>query len=53
MSVKPEDEYMHPNTGEANFNESMYFNFYDRAASSAASSGRQSANERYAEIPIA
>ena len=30
MSVNPTDEYMHPNTGEANFNESMYFNFYDR-----------------------
>jgi hypothetical protein len=25
----PEDDLMHPNTGEANFNESAYFNFYD------------------------
>ena len=23
------DEYMHDNTGESNFNESMYFNFFD------------------------
>jgi hypothetical protein len=27
-----EDDYMHPNTGESNFNESAYYNFYDRAA---------------------
>jgi len=32
MAVKPHDDGMHTNTGEANFNESMYFNFYDRAA---------------------
>ncbi|MGH7292376.1 MAG: DUF7065 domain-containing protein, partial [Myxococcota bacterium] len=31
MSVKPTDEYMHDNTGESNFNESMYFNFFDPA----------------------
>ena len=29
MSVKPEDEYMHENNGEANFNESMYINCFD------------------------
>ncbi len=27
--VDPRDEFMHENTGEANFNESMYFNFFD------------------------
>lgn len=32
MAVKPHDDGMHTNTGEANFNESMYFNFYDRRA---------------------
>src|SRR5690242_9553533 len=25
------DDYMHENTGEPNFNESAYYNFYDRA----------------------
>ncbi|GIW42585.1 MAG: hypothetical protein KatS3mg076_3162 [Candidatus Binatia bacterium] len=30
MNIEPRDEYMHENTGEENFNESMYFNFYDR-----------------------
>ena len=25
----PEDEYMHETEGASNFNESMYFNFYD------------------------
>jgi hypothetical protein len=29
MSLEPEDDYMHANTGEPNFNESMYFNFFD------------------------
>src|SRR3972149_4676206 len=29
--VKPEDEYTHPLGPEPNFNESMYFNFFDRA----------------------
>src|SRR5712692_6705528 len=24
------DDLMHPNTGESNFNESAYYNFYDR-----------------------
>jgi hypothetical protein len=28
----PEDDLMHPNTGEPTFNESAYFNFYDPAA---------------------
>jgi hypothetical protein len=33
MAVRllPEDESMHENTGESNFNESMYFNFFDTA----------------------
>lgn len=54
MSVKPTDEYMHPNTGEANFNESMYFNFYDRSARCGAFAriGNRP-NERYAEMTIA
>ena len=37
MALKPHDDDMHANTGEANFNESMYFNFYDRRARWAAS----------------
>ncbi len=31
LRAQPRDEYMHENTGEANFNESMYFNFFDEA----------------------
>jgi hypothetical protein len=31
IRLLPEDEFMHPNTGESNFNESMYFNFFDAA----------------------
>jgi len=54
MSVKPIDEYMHENTGEANFNESMYFNFYDRAqhCGGFARVGNR-ANENYAEVTVA
>jgi len=54
MSVKPTDEYMHENTGESNFNESMYFNFYDRTAGFGAFAriGNRP-NERYAEMTIA
>jgi hypothetical protein len=54
MSVKPTDEYLHPNTGEANFNESMYFNFYDSSARCGAFAriGNRP-NERYAEMTIA
>jgi len=54
MSVQPSDEYMHPDAGEANFNESMYFNFYDRAARLGAFAriGNRP-NERYAEMTIA
>ena len=54
MSIAPDDEYMHANTGEANFNESMYFNFYDRRARAGAFAriGNRP-NERYAEMTIA
>ena len=31
VRLDPSDEFMHENTGEPNFNESMYFNFFDRA----------------------
>lgn len=30
-NVKPEDDYTHPLGPEENFNESVYFNFFDRA----------------------
>jgi hypothetical protein len=29
IRLEPQDEYLHANTGEPNFNESMYFNFFD------------------------
>jgi hypothetical protein len=29
VRLEPADEWMHENTGEPNFNESMYFNFFD------------------------
>ena len=29
VRLEPADEYLHENTGESNFNESMYFNFFD------------------------
>lgn len=32
LELEPADEYMHDNTGEPNFNESAYFNFYDPEA---------------------
>jgi hypothetical protein len=53
-AVKPADEYMHANTGEGNFNESMYFNFYDRAQKRGGfvRVGNRP-NERYAEVTIA
>jgi len=54
MSLQPSDEYMHANTGEPNFNESMYFNFYDRRAGVGgfARIGNRP-NERYAEMTLA
>jgi len=53
MAVKPHDDYMHENTGESNFNESMYFNFYDRTAKLGgfARIGNR-ANEGYAEVTV-
>ena len=30
-NVKPEDDYTHPLGPEENFNESVYFNFFDRS----------------------
>jgi hypothetical protein len=29
LRLEPADEFVHPNTGEPNFNESVYLNFYD------------------------
>jgi len=54
MSLAPTDEYMHANTGESNFNESMYFNVYDRTARVGGFMriGNRP-NERYAEMTIA
>ena len=54
MALKPHDDDMHPNTGESNFNESMYFNFYDRRAKLGgfARLGNR-ANEGYAEMTLA
>lgn len=31
LRLEPVDEYMHENSGEPHFNESMYFNFFDAA----------------------
>lgn len=52
--VKPQDEYMHENTGESNFDESMYFNFYDREQNLGgfARIGNR-VNEGYAEVTLA
>ncbi len=53
VTVQPHDDFMHPNTGESNFNESMYFNFYDRTArlGGFVRVGNR-ANEGYAEVTI-
>ncbi len=52
-NVTPEDDYTHPLGPEENFNESVYFNFFDRE------NGRggfirmgNRANERYAEMTV-
>ncbi|HZR81537.1 MAG TPA: hypothetical protein VFD92_10615 [Candidatus Binatia bacterium] len=52
-NVRPEDDYTHPLGPEQNFNESVYFNFFDR------SQGRggflrigNRANEGYAEVTV-
>src|SRR5947209_14803805 len=51
--IKPQDDYTHPLGPEQNFNESMYFNFFDNRL------GRggflrigNRANERYAEVTL-
>jgi len=53
IRLDPADEYMHENTGESNFNESMYFNFFDtgeRIGGFVRIGNRP--NERYAETTI-
>ena len=51
--IKPEDEYTHPLGPEPNFNESMYFNFFDRARETGGflRIGNR-ANEGYAEVTV-
>ncbi len=53
MSVPAHHDFLHPNTGEPNFNESMYFNFYDRQArlGGFVRIGNRP-NEGYAEVTI-
>jgi hypothetical protein len=53
IRLEPADEYLHENTGEPNFNESMYFNFFDAAqrVGGFARIGNRP-NERYAETTI-
>src|SRR5690348_9503745 len=53
-NIRPHDDGMHDNTGEANFNESMYFNLYDREQrlGGFVRLGNRP-NERYAEMTIA
>jgi hypothetical protein len=52
-NLVPEDDYMHPLGPESNFNESMYFNFFDREQSLGGwlRLGNR-ANERYAEMTV-
>jgi hypothetical protein len=52
-NLVPEDDYMHPLGPEQNFNESMYFNFFDREESLGGwlRLGNR-ANERYAEMTV-
>ncbi len=51
--IKPEDDYTHPLGPEPNFNDSMYFNFFDnsRALGGFLRIGNR-ANERYAEVTL-
>jgi hypothetical protein len=53
LRLDPEDEYTHENTGESNFNESMYFNFFDAAQKLGGflRVGNRP-NERYAETTV-
>jgi len=52
-NVKAEDDYTHPLGPEPNFNESVYFNFFDRAANRGGflRIGNR-ANEGYAEMTV-
>jgi len=52
-NVKPEDDYTHPLGPEQNFNESVYFNFFDRAENRGGfiRMGNR-ANEGYAEMTV-
>lgn len=52
-NVKPEDDYTHPLGPESNFNESVYFNFFDRAQQRGGflRIGNR-ANEGYAEMTV-
>jgi len=54
MHAENHHDYIHPNTGESNFNESMYFNFYDRSCrwGGFARVGNRP-NEGYAEVTLA
>lgn len=54
MDTAAHHDFLHPNTGEANFNESMYFNFYDRRCGwgGFARIGNRP-NEGYAEVTLA
>jgi hypothetical protein len=52
-NLAPEDDYTHPLGPEPNFNESVYFNFFDRAQNRGGfvRMGNR-ANERYAEMTV-
>ncbi|GBD27600.1 hypothetical protein HRbin30_02952 [bacterium HR30] len=54
MEAQAHHDFVHPNTGEPNFNESMYFNFYDRnhGWGGFARIGNRP-NEGYAEVTLA
>jgi hypothetical protein len=53
FQLEPTDEYTHENTGEPNFNESMYFNFFDpqHGLGGFLRIGNRP-NERYAETTV-
>ena len=52
-NIKPEDDYTHPLGPEDNFNESVYFNFFDREQQRGGfiRMGNR-ANEGYAEMTV-
>jgi hypothetical protein len=53
VRLEPADEYLHENTGEPNYNESMYFNFFDadQKLGGFLRIGNRP-NERYAETTV-